>query len=176
MNSSGELLLSPCGPLSGQSCYSQPWDFPCVALEVKVNTDRALDPQMSLAQSPKLGGGMVCSLSPTLHIQLVRKFSRPLSQNMSRSQPLLTTSMTPTLAKIPTSTSWTGLLSSWPLCFHPGSLTCLFSAQQQSASHIISVLCSTPHHNGLKPTNMFKSQEFIMTLINNNNNKEEPYC
>lgn len=175
MNSSGEPSLSLCGPLSGQSCYSQPWDFPCVALEVKGNTDRAFDPQMPLAQSPNLGGGLACSLSPTLHIQLVRRFSRPLSQSMSRSQPLLTTFITTTLAKIPTATSWTVLLSSWPLCFHPGSLTCLFSTQQQRASQIISLLFSTPHNSGLKPTNMFKGQEFIMTLINNNNNKEEPY-
>ena len=173
-SSSGESLLSLCGPLSGKSCYSQTWHFSCVALEETLNTDRAFDPQMLLAQSSKLRESLAGSLSHTPHIQWVRKFSRLLCQSMSRIQPLLTTSMTTTLAKTWTSISWAGLPSNWPLCFQPGCLTCLFSTRQHSASQIISVLCSTPYNNGLKPTNMLKNQEFLM--INKYNNKERLYC
>ena len=155
-NSSGESMLSLCGPLSEKPCYSQMRHFSCVALEEKLKTDRAFDPQMPLDQSSKLTVSLASSLSHIPHIQWIRKLSQPLCQSMPRIQPLLTTSMITTLAKTPTSISLTGLLSNWPLCFQPGCLICLFSTRQHSTSQIISVLCSTPYNSGLKPTNMLK--------------------
>ena len=68
-NSSGESMLSLCGPLSEKPCYSQMRHFSCVALEEKLNTDRAFDPQMPLDQSSKLTVSLASSLSHIPHIQ-----------------------------------------------------------------------------------------------------------
>lgn len=60
------------------------------------------------------------------------------------------------------------LLSSL-LCHH------LFSTQQQSMKQVISLFCSKPYNNGLKPINMLKSHDFIIILNHNNNHQEKHY-
>lgn len=78
IKSSGESLPSLCGPLSGHSRYSQPLGpaLSGTGSDIQLG-ERALDPQMPLLQSLKLGGGLEGSLSPKLQIQLVRKFPCP---------------------------------------------------------------------------------------------------
>lgn len=81
IKSPGESLPSLCGPLSGHSRYSQPLGpaLSGTGSDIQLG-ERALDPQMPLLQSLKLGGGLEGSLSPKLQIQLVGKFPCPPPQ------------------------------------------------------------------------------------------------
>jgi len=118
-NSSGESLLSLCGPLSGKSCYSQTWHFSCVALEEKLNTDRAFDPQMLLAQSAKLRESLAGSLSHTPHIQWVRKFFQLLlivSNSFLQWWALMVIAFLNSF-NISSPAFWTQCLLHWKFCF-----------------------------------------------------------
>lgn len=176
IKSSGESLPSLCGPLSGHSRYSQPLGpaLSGTGSDIQLG-ERALDPQMPLLQSLKLGGGLEGSLSPKLQIQLVRKFPCPPPQSMSRIpshfSPPLSLPPWPRHQHLPP-----GFYDhpTRPSAVHPGSPTWLFSTQQQSRSQIISLLHSAPQNNGLNLINMLRSHECTMILINHNNNKEEP--